>query len=116
MNNKWRKNVEILSKTEELILLAIWKLKENAYGVPIRDYLIEMTGKKFSIGGIYVPLDRLVRKGYLIAIQGDPTPERGGMSKRYYKLTDEGIKILNESKKIYEEMWSGIANLTLDKG
>ena len=108
--------MEILSKTEELILLAIWKLKENAYGVPIRDYLIEMTGKKFSIGGIYVPLDRLVRKGYLIAIQGDPTPERGGMSKRYYKLTDEGIKILNESKKIYEEMWSGIANLTLDKG
>ena len=106
--------VEILSKIEELILLAAWKLKDNAYGVPIRDYLIQMTGKKISIGGIYVPLDRLVRKGYLHAVQGDPTPERGGMSKRYYKLTDEGITVLNESKKVYDEMWNGLTNLTFD--
>ena len=107
--------MEILSKIEELILLAVWKLKDNAYGVPIRDYLIQMIGKKISIGGIYVPLDRLVRKGYLQAIQGDPTPERGGMSKRYYKLTDEGITILNESKKVYDEMWNGLTNLTFNE-
>ena len=108
--------MEILSKTEELILLAVWKLNQNAYGVPIRDYLIEVTGTKISIGGIYVPLDRLVRKGYLNAIQGEPTPERGGMSKRYYKLTDDGIKILNESKKVYDEMWNGLTNLTFNEG
>ena len=109
------RKVEILSKIEELILLSVWKLKENAYGVPIRDYLIQMTGKKISIGGIYVPLDRLVRKGYLKAIQGDPTPERGGMSKRYYKLTEEGLFALNESKKVYDEMWDGLTELTPDK-
>jgi len=115
MNNKWSKNVEILSKMEERILLAIWKLKDNAYGVPIRDYLINATGSKISIGGIYVPLDRLVRKGYLNAVQGEPTPERGGMSKRYYKLTDEGIAVLNEAKKVYDEMWNGLTNLTFNE-
>jgi len=107
--------MEILSKTEELILLAVWKLKGNAYGVPIRDYLIEVTGKKFSIGGIYVPLDRLVRKEYLKAYQGDPTPERGGMSKRYYTLTDEGIEVLNQSKKIHDEMWGKLTSLSFDE-
>lgn len=107
--------MEILSKTEELILLAVWKLKSNAYGVPIRDYLIEVTGKNFSIGGIYVPLDRLVRKEYLKANQGDPTPERGGMSKRYYTLTDEGIGVLNQAKKIHDEMWGGLTSLSFDE-
>ena len=105
--------MQILSKTEELILLAVWKLKEEAYGVTIRNYLIKITGKKFSIGGIYVPLDRLVRKEYLVAMQGDPTPERGGMSKRYYRLTKEGLNALNESRKIYDAMWDGITDLTV---
>jgi DNA-binding PadR family transcriptional regulator len=100
--------VEILSKTEELILLSVWNLGNEAYGVTIRNYLIKTTGKKFSIGGIYVPLDRLVRKGLLTTYQGEPTPERGGMSKRYYRMTKKGITILNESKKVYETMWSGI--------
>ncbi len=102
--------MEILSKTEELILLCVWKLVDDAYGVNIRNYLMEATGKKFSIGGIYVPLDRLVRKGFLTTFQGDPTPERGGMSKRYYKITSEGMKVLNESKKVYDLMWSDLDN------
>ena len=100
--------MEILSTTEELILLSVWKLGNEAYGVTIRNYMIETTGKKFSIGGIYVPLDRLVRKGFLTTYQGEPTPERGGMSKRYYQMTEKGIIILNESKKVYDSMWLGI--------
>ena len=73
--------MEDLSKQEELILLAVWRLQNEAYGIPIRKYLKEVTGKKISIGGIYVPLDRLVRKGFLESHQGTPTPQRGGMSK-----------------------------------
>ena len=108
--------MEILSKTEELILLSVWKLGKNAYGVTIRNHLIESTGKNFSIGGIYVPLDRLVRKGLLTTLQGDPTPERGGMSKRFYKMTKKGINILNESKKVYDAMWSEIDPRSTVKG
>ena len=90
-----------LSKQEEQILLAIWKLGEEAYGVPIRNYLKKITNKNISIGGIYVPLDRLVRKGFLESSQSDPKPERGGMSRRYYKLTSEGVEILKEAKKVF---------------
>jgi len=108
--------MEILSKTEELILLSVWKLGDDAYGVTIRNHLIESTGKKVSVGGIYVPLDRLVRKGFLTTFQGDPTPERGGMSKRFYKMTKKGIEILNESKKVYDSMWSEIDKRIPAKG
>ena len=104
-----------LSKQEEQILLAVWKLDEEAYGVPIRNYLKQITSKNISIGGIYVPLDRLVRKGYLESFQSDPKPERGGMSRRYYKLTPEGVEILRESKKVHETLWEDLPELSLKR-
>jgi DNA-binding PadR family transcriptional regulator len=105
--------MEILSKTEEMILLAVCKLRDNAYGVTIRRYLQDITGNKISIGGIYVPLDRLVRKCYLEAWQSDPTPARGGMSKRYFRLTSLGHKALAEAKDVHEKLWSAIPDLKL---
>lgn len=106
--------MEDISKTEELIMLAVWKLQDNAYGVTVREYLIDATGKNYSIGSIYVPLDRLVRKGLLKSMQGKPTKERGGMSKRYYSLTKNGIKALNDSKKLLESMWQDISEFAAD--
>ena len=106
----------MLSKLEEQILLAVWKLNEEAYGVPIRNYLKEVTRQNISIGGIYVPLDRLVRKGYLDSFQSDPRPERGGMSRRYYKLTTTGIKALKTSREIHEKLWDGLSEVSLDIG
>ncbi len=105
-----------ISKTEELILLTVWRLQDDAYGVTIRKYLQEVTGKKISIGGIYVPLDRLVRKGYLKSFQSDPTAERGGMSKRMYKLTESGLETLNESKKVHDTLWSDLPKAKVVKG
>ena len=104
-----------LSKQEEQILLAIWKLGDEAYGVPIRNYLKKITGKNISIGGIYVPLDRLVRKGCLEFFQSDSKPERGGMSRRYYKLSPEGIKILQEAKKVHETLWENLPELSMSR-
>ena len=98
-----------LSKQEEQILLAVWRLGDEAYGVPIRQYLKEVTGKNISIGGIYVPLDRLVRKGFLEAEQSDPRPERGGMSRRYYRLTDGGVRALEAARSVHEKLWDGLS-------
>jgi len=103
-----------LSKQEEQILLAVWRLGEAAYGVPIRQYLKEVTGRNISIGGIYVPLDRLVRKGFLEAEQSDPRPERGGMSRRYYRLTGEGVKVLKASRDVHEKLWDGLERIALN--
>ncbi len=108
--------MEIITKTEEMILLAVCKLGKDAYGVTIRKHLKQVTGKDFSIGGIYVPLDRLVRKGYLESWQGDPTPERGGMSKRFFRLTREGQRALADAKTMHEKLWAGITDLSLAKG
>jgi len=102
--------MKFLSRAEELVLLTIWKITDGAYGVSIRKVLSEMSGRYWSIGSVYVPLDRLENKGYIESYLADPTPERGGKSKRYYKLTDEGIAELKKIQKIYDVFWSDIAD------
>jgi DNA-binding PadR family transcriptional regulator len=104
-----------LSKQEEQILLAVWRLKDKAYAIPIRTFLQEITGQKISIGGIYVPLDRLVRKAFLEPYQSDPLPERGGMSRRYFRLTQEGMKALQETRKIQEKLWKGLPRVSAEQ-
>ena len=94
-----------LTKFEEQILLSVWKLQQEAYGVTIYDHIIKLTKKKLAIGGIYFPLERLVKKSYLDAIKGDPTPTRGGQSKRYYKLTKLGKSALLKAHKTQEKFW-----------
>lgn len=107
--------MKILSKSEELLLLAICNLKEEAYGVEILKYVSEKTGQDWSIGSIYVPLDRLARMGCVVSYQGEPTSRRGGKSKRYFKITNEGFEALKESKRIQEEMWENIPELAAGK-
>ena len=101
--------MEILTKLEELILLSVWRLKENAYGTTIYRHIRSVTGKNLSLGGVYFPLDRLAKEGYLRAYYGEATEERTGLSKRYYVLTDKGAEALNDIKRINEIMWAGYA-------
>ncbi len=99
--------MKLLSRQEEIVLLSIWKLKGNAYGVTIREYISEITGKYWSIGAIYVPLDRLVEKGLVSTYQGLPTERRGGRSKKFYEISLEGMKELLEIKQMQETLWKG---------
>ncbi len=103
--------MRILSRTEELVLLSVWRLQKEAYGVTIRKHLIEQTKTEWSIGAIYVPLDRLTKWEYLEAVQGEPTTERGGRSKRYFKLTRDGITALAHLKKVQDSMWAELPDL-----
>jgi len=100
--------MKLLTRAEELILLAAWKLENNAYCIPIREQLSEITGENWSLGSIYMPLDRLVKKGYLDSYLSESTPERGGRHKRIYKLTDEGMKALLIVKQIHAKMWGDV--------
>ena len=106
--------MKLLSRSEELLLLAIWRLQDNAYGVTIRQQIKEVTNKTWAFGALFVTLDRLVNKGLLESYLSEPTKERGGRSKRIYKLTPEGIKALTEIKKIEEAMWKDISSLSLE--
>ena len=105
--------MKILTKPEELLLLAICNLKENAYGVEILKYVSEKTGSEWSIGSIYVPLDRLARLGYVETYLGEPTAKRGGKKKRYFRMTQLGIKTLLENKRVQDDLWSDMPDFAV---
>ncbi len=105
--------MKLLSRAEEFLLLAVWRLQGNAYGVTIREELKHVTGKSWAFGALFVSLDRLTKKGYLKSTLSDPTPERGGRSKRMYRVTKSGLRALMEIRKVEQAMWEGIPEISL---
>lgn len=105
-----------LTRFEEQIMLSIWKLQEDAYGIAIYQNIRDITNKNLAIGGIYFPLERLVKKGFLEAHKGEPTPVRGGQSKRFYRLTELGKEVLLSTRKTQEAFWKGIRPLKISTG
>lgn len=106
--------MKLLSRIEEIILLSIWRLSDAAYGMTIREEIMKATGKKWLLGAIYGPLGRLYKNGYVSTIKGDPTPERGGRSKVYYRLTRKGIEALREIQRVNSLIWNGIEELKIE--
>ena len=105
-----------LTRFEEQIMLSVWKLQDEAYGISIYQNIRDLTRKDLAIGGIYFPLERLVKKGFLEAYKGEPTPVRGGQSKRYYRLTELGKEELIKAKKTQEAFWDGLRPLGISAG
>ncbi len=105
--------MKLLSRIEEIILLSIWRLENNAYGMTIREEIIKITGKDWLLGAIYGPLGRLQKNRYVNTFKGDPSPERGGRSKMYYRLTKDGIKALKEIEHVNSILWDGIKELKI---
>jgi len=103
--------MELLTKLEELVLIAVLRLKDKAYGISVFNYIVDLTGKEVSVSSVYFPLERLVRKGYLHTMKGEPSPQRGGMSKRYYKLTKAGVTALKENRSLHETVWKGVSEI-----
>ena len=104
-----------LSRIEEVLLLAIWKLKDNAYGISIREQVEKDTGVEWMSGAIYAPLHRLEKKGLVRTMEGEPVAERGGRRKIFYIVTEDGKRALAETKRVHESIWTGAPELGLDK-
>ena len=98
-----------LTTQEEYMLLAVYRLKDNAYLISIREYLESFTGKSMRIGSIFSPLDRMRRSGLLRTVTGEPSSKVGGRAIKYYFLTEEGLKSLSERRKLQEKMWTGFS-------
>jgi PadR family transcriptional regulator PadR len=103
--------MDMLTRLEELVLISVLKLKTEAYGTSIFNFIVGLTGREVTVSSVYFPLERLVRRGYLQAFQGGPTPKRGGMSKRYYRLTGAGLIALQDSRALNLAAWRGVAGL-----
>jgi DNA-binding PadR family transcriptional regulator len=97
-----------LGQFEQLVLTAILSLKDNAYGVTIHQKVEELQSKSASLGAIYVTLDRLEDKGFISSKLSDPTPERGGRSKRHYQLESRGERALQESMAAARRMFAAV--------
>lgn len=97
-----------LGSFEEIILLTLIRLGENAYGVTVRQTVQEVTRKTASIGAIYATLDRLEEKGYVSSRRGEATPERGGRAKRYFKIEGTGLAALREAETVRARLTQGL--------
>lgn len=95
-----------LGDLEELMLLAVMRLGDDAHGGTIRGALKRLARRTASISTIYVTLTRLEEKGYARSWKGEPTAERGGKAKRHYEVTPEGLEVLRQVREVRERMWA----------
>jgi DNA-binding PadR family transcriptional regulator len=99
---------DALGEFEQMVLLAIVRLGDGVYGVPIVDEIQRRTGRSVAPAAVYVTLRRLEQKGLLSSWLGDPTPDRGGKARRCVKVTRAGLESLRESRQALDQMWKGL--------
>ena len=100
-----------LGEFEQIVLLAILRLKDNAYAVPIREEIEGRTSRSVARGALYTALDRLETKHFLTSKMGEPLAERGGRSRRYYAVTPAGVSALRASRHALLQLWNGLESL-----
>ncbi len=103
-----------LSKNEEFILLSIFKLKDNAYGVTIRRDFMEATNQTLHFGSLYNTLELLMRKGLVTCWESPPDSRRGGRRKKLYYPTPEGKRALKEAQVVYRSVWETVPDLEFE--
>jgi PadR family transcriptional regulator, regulatory protein PadR len=103
-----------LGEFEEIVLLTVGVLYDNAYGVAIKEAIEEKANRKVSVGALQSALKRMEKKGYLISKSGEANEQRGGKPKRYYAMTAYGKRALEESKNIRMSLWDSIPEIALE--
>lgn len=102
---------QLLTDFELMILLAILRVGESAYGVPIAEEL-ERTGRRRAVlGAVYTALERLERNGWVSSTVGAPTPERGGRAKRFFAVTPQGLRAVKETRRALVALWKDVPQL-----
>ena len=99
---------DYLGEFEHIIILALLRLEDRAYGVTVRQEIELRTQREVSIGAVYATLARLESKGYVKSHRGDPTPERGGRSKRFFRVTAKGVGTVNRTHRALLRMTEGL--------
>ena len=103
-----------LTKIEEILLLSIWELKDEAYGFKIRQHVSDIIGKDFTFGNLYSALDRLTRKKYVSKCPGESTPQRRGKTRMYYTISSAGIEALKSAYSVNQKLWGTLKPYSFD--
>ena len=102
------KKGELLGSLEHIVLLALVRVDQNAYGMTVRREIEQCTGRNISIGAVYATLERLQAKGFVTSFTGEPTPERGGRAKRVFRVEAAGMRALQISRETIVSMTAGL--------
>ena len=102
--------------TEQILLLTIWRLDEEAYGFKIREKVSEYLNKDIAFGTVYNNLDQIIRKGYAESHKGESTAVRGGKRKVYYQITDKGLDALQTARELQNKLWDDIPEFAFMRG
>lgn len=100
-------NPNAISNFELMVMLALVRLGDEAYGVPIAEEIESHSGHDVAVGSVYAALERLQSRGFVSSRVGEPTAERGGRAKRYFKITGKGLKTVRETHQTLMSLWSG---------
>jgi DNA-binding PadR family transcriptional regulator len=100
-----------LGNFELMVMLALIRLGDNAYGVPISKEIEETTGREVAVGSVYAALERLEDKGFVTSELGEATPERSGRAKRYFGVTAKGLQEVRETQRALVKLWKGLPKL-----
>lgn len=102
-----------LTINEQIFLIAIWHLKDEAYGIKIRERIIKLTGSSMVFGTLYNTLDYLVKKGYVKSEKRDPKEDSQNRKRVYYSITKRGIEALQAARKLQQNLWRNIPDFSL---
>lgn len=105
--------MSILTRNEETIMIALYRLGGEAHGTALYDKLVELTNKTLVYGTLYNSLEYLIRKGLVDSKKGEPSPERGGKRKSIYTITSEGRDALLETHRLNERLWKDLSEADL---
>lgn len=97
-----------LTQTELMILLAIMRLKDEAYGVPISAEILDRTRREVATASVYAILERLEKRGFVKSQLGEATAMRGGRAKTYFRVTAKGSSQVKETQNALQELWRGL--------
>jgi DNA-binding PadR family transcriptional regulator len=100
-----------LGEFELMVLLALIRLGDEAYGVPISREIEQRSGREVALGSVYAALERLEEKGLVSSRLGDPTAERGGRAKRYFRITESGLRDVRQTQRALVSLWKGLPEL-----
>jgi len=99
---------DYLGQFELMVLLAVIQVGEGAYGIPIADFIEKTTEREVAVGSIYAALERLEDKALVTSTLGDPTPERGGRAKKYFRATAKGVREAREAQRTLTRLWRAL--------
>ena len=101
----------LLTDFELMLLLAVLRVGEDAYGVPIARELEETARRSVTLAAVYLALERLRQRGLVSSRKGEPTPQRGGRAKKLFRVTPAGLRAVRRSQRAFVSLWKGIPEL-----